>query len=76
MLFLSMISNSISGIPSSAGLSPGTTKNVQLTCLSLCLIFSLYMPSFSMFDRLYVFNPTVLFVWHVTQVLWALESQV
>ena len=44
----------MSGIPSSTGLSPGTTKNLQLAILSLCLSLTVQMPNCSMFDSLYV----------------------
>ena len=74
-VILSMFSNSISGIPSSAGSPPGTTKNLHLTHLSLCLIFTVHVPSCSMFNWLYVFKTMVLFLWCLTWPLWILETE-
>ena len=53
---LIMPSNSISGIPINTGPSPGTTKNLHLTQLSLCLIFTEHLLSCLMFDELYVLS--------------------
>ena len=58
----SMLSISISGIPGSAWPSHGTTKNLYFTQLSFCLISTVHMLSCSMFDELYVFKMTVLFI--------------
>ena len=44
------------GISNSAGSSPGTTKNVFLRHLSLCLNFTVHMPNCSMSDWLCVFT--------------------
>ena len=51
---------------SSAGPSPGTTKNLNSIHLSLSLNFTVHMTNFSISDWLYVFNMTQVFLCHVT----------
>ena len=46
----------MSAIPNSAGLSPGTTRNLHLATLSLCFNFADHTPNCSMFELLYGFN--------------------
>ena len=57
-----MLISSISGIPSNAGQSPGTSGNLHLTHLSLCLICTEHLPSYPMFDRFYVLSANDLFI--------------
>ena len=61
-VILSMFSNSVSGIPSSTGPSPGTTKNLNLAVSSLCLNITVHTPNCSILDWLYVFSMTELFL--------------
>ena len=67
-VIFSMPSNSISGIPNGAGLSSGTTKNLHLAILFLCLNLTEQTPS-SVFELLYVFNTTALFLWQMKLLL-------
>ena len=53
-VILSMLNTSIPGIPYTAGPSSGTTKNLHLTHLSLCLYFTVHMTNC-------IFNMTKLF---------------
>ena len=66
---LSMSSTLISGIPSSTGPSTGTTKNLHLAVLSLCLSLSVHTPKCLILDLLYVFRVTELLLWHVRLLL-------
>ena len=65
----SMPDTSISGIPNSAGPSPGTTKNLHLTTLFLCVNLTAHIPYFSMFKLLCVSNTTAFFVTHSSYVV-------
>ena len=62
-IVFSMSSNLTSGILSSAGPSPGTTKNLHLMILSLCLNLTLHTPNCSVPDCLYDFSMMELFLW-------------
>ena len=68
-IIFSMPSNSISGIPKSTGPLPSTTKNLYLATLSLCLNLTEQTLHCSMFELLYVFNTTVMFLWHTKLLL-------
>ena len=56
-----MFSSSNPGIPSSAGPSLVTTKNLHLAVLSLCLNHTVHAPNCLLSNWLYVFNMTALF---------------
>ena len=60
-VILSMFSSSMSGIQRSSGTSLGTTKNLHLALLSLCLNFTVHTPNTSISDWPCVFNMTELF---------------
>ena len=59
---LSMSSNLISGIPNRAYPFPGTTKNLHMGCLFLCLIYNLHIPKSEVLVLLYVLNIIPLFL--------------
>ena len=55
-IILSMSNTSMSSLPNSAGPSPGTTKDLHFTTLSLFLNLTVHTPNWSMFELLYIFN--------------------
>ena len=61
-IILIMLSNSIYGIPCNAGPLPGTTKNLHLIHLLLCLILTKHLLSCSKFDWLYVLSMIDLYI--------------
>ena len=56
-----MPSTSVSGISNGDGPLPGTTKNLHLVTLSLCLNLTVQITNYSMFELLYIFNTALLF---------------
>ena len=65
----------MSGIPSSAGSSPGTTKNLHLVFLSLYLNLTVHTLNCLLSDWLYVYDMTELFLWHAVQLMLILEIE-
>ena len=61
--------SSISGILNSTGPSPGTTKNLHLTTLSLHLNQTEQMPNCSMFELFYLLELLSWVLMHVT-IIW------
>ena len=60
-VIISMFNSSISGIPSSIGPSPGTTKKLHLAYISFCLNPTVHVPEHSILDWFYDFNMAELF---------------
>ena len=60
-VIFSIFCSSMSGIPRSAGPSPGTTKNVHLAFLSLCLNLTVYTLNCLVSNVPYIFNMIELF---------------
>ena len=70
----SMPSNSMSGIPNNAGLSPGTTKNQHLAILCLWHNFTVYTPVAQHSKLLYVLTLSSCSLLHAVSLLLTLET--
>ena len=72
-VILSMSNNSMSGIPSSAGLSPNAPKNLHLANLYLYFNLNIHLPNYSIIDSFCFLVWLNCFLWHKSCYCWFRE---